>query len=112
MSPESFERLGPFMQRPDTLGIGAIKHIPPMPSHSNQSDFVQHTEMLGNRWLFDAEGHDDVAHRALLLREVVEDLAASGFGYSIESVGSGCSSRHKVNIFLYGNMSSVFLKKH
>src|SRR5256886_12051137 len=63
--------------------------------------------MLGDGGLLHFHGVDDLADRAFLERQVVENIAAPRFGYGVECVGGGGSSRHAANICPYRNMSSV-----
>jgi hypothetical protein len=68
--------------------------------------------MLRNGRLFYAQSGDDLSHRALFEREVVQDLPPPGLRHGIESIRRGGSSWHESKyIFLYGNMSSALSPK-
>jgi hypothetical protein len=55
--------------------------------------------------LFEVQAQDDVAHRTLLQRQIIQNLAPSEFGHRVEGVRGGSGSWHEKNyIFLYGNM--------
>src|SRR6266849_1419607 len=107
MPPVSLECAGPFMQWPDSLGVGAIEHLSALPSYIHKTDFQQHPQMFGNRRLRQIESGDDVVDGALLDYEERENVAPAGFCHGVEGVGSGGGARHGRIIFLYGNMSSV-----
>jgi len=107
MRPVTFKRAGPFMERPDRLGVGAIKHLAAVAADVNQANFEQHAEVLGDGGLREMESGDDVVYGALLGYEERENVAPAGFGDGVEGVGGGGGARHERIIFLYGNMSRV-----
>src|ERR1700730_849970 len=107
MPPVSLKRAGPFMERADRLGVGAIEHLAAIAAHVHEADLEQHAKVLGDGRLRQVESGDDVVYGALLGYEEAQNVAAAGFGHGVEGVGSGGSARHGRNIFLYGNMSST-----
>src|SRR5579859_1646569 len=107
MAPHAFEGGRPFPQRANRHCIDTVEHLSSLPPRFNQTDLAQHLQMLGDGGLLHFHGVDDLADRALLQSEVIEDVAAARFGDGVESVG-GCSrSSHDANIFPYQNMSSI-----
>jgi hypothetical protein len=106
LAPVALEPAGPFMQRPDCFGVGAIEDAAPFATHVDQADLAQHLQMFGNRWLPEAERRDHVADRTFLGRKVVEDFASPGFGYRVERIRRRGGARHTAFLFRYGNMSS------
>src|ERR1700674_2265402 len=65
--------------------------------------------MLRHGWLLQSQTQNNVAHRALLQRQIVQDFPAARLGHRIESVGGGSGSCHGTyNTFRYGHMSSTF----
>jgi hypothetical protein len=89
VAPEALKGAGPFMERADGFGVGAIEHLAAVPANVNEADFEQDAKMLGDGGLGKPEGGDDSADGALVGDEEGEDVAAAGFGDSIEGVG-GC----------------------
>src|ERR1700676_1808740 len=89
MTPVSLKRAGPFMQRSDRLGVGAIEHLAAIAADVNQADFEQHAEVFGDGRLREIESGDDVVDGALLGYEERKNVAAAGFGHGIEGVGGG-----------------------
>src|ERR1700688_674770 len=79
--PVTFKRASPFMQRPDRLGVGAIKHLAAVAADANQANFEQHAEVLGDGGLREIESGDDVVDGALLGNEERENVAAARFGH-------------------------------
>jgi hypothetical protein len=63
--------------------------------------------MLGHGRLSEAEGNGDVADGTLFRTEILENLAAPGFGDRVERIGRGGSARHEPIIFPYRNMSTL-----
>src|ERR671918_1098085 len=61
--------------------------------------------MLGDRWLRQAQRHDDVADGALGGREEVQDVSPAGFGDGVEAVGGRGGAGHEAIICRYRNMS-------
>jgi len=103
--PVSLKCSGPFVERLDGFCIGAIEHLAAVAADVDEADFEQDAEVLGDGWLWQIEGGDDVVYGALPGDEEAENVAAAGFGHSVEGVGGGRSARHERIIFLYGNMS-------
>jgi hypothetical protein len=95
------------MERPDRLGVGAIKHLAAVAADVNQANFEEHTEVLRDRRLREIKSGDDVVYRALLRYEEAENVAAARFGHGVEGVGGGGGARHGRIIFPYRNMSST-----
>ena len=77
------------MQRPDRLGIGAVVGLPAIPPHVDEPDVTQDPQVLGHRRLGEPEGDDDVADRALLRREIAEDVPAARLRDGVEDVRGG-----------------------
>jgi hypothetical protein len=91
----------------DGPGVGAIEHLAAIAANVNEAYFEQNAEVLGDGWLRQIEGGDDVVYGALLGYEEAENVAAAGFGHGVEGVGGGGGARHGRIIFPYRHMSSV-----
>jgi hypothetical protein len=109
MTPVTFKRASPFMQRLDGLGVRSVEHLATLPPDIHQTDFKQDAEVLGNGRLRQIEAGDDVVYRALLGYEKGENVAATGFGHGVKGVGGCGGARHERIIFLYRNMSRGIL---
>src|SRR5258706_5166270 len=48
MTPVTFKRAGPFMQRADCIGVGSIEHLATLSPHIHKADLKQNAEVLGN----------------------------------------------------------------
>src|SRR5256885_13896668 len=107
MAPHPFEGGRPFPQRANRHRIYTVEHLSSLPPRFNETDLAQHLQMLGDGGLLHFHGVDDFADRAFLERQIVENIAAPRFGYGVECVGGGGSSRHAANICPYRNMSSI-----
>ena len=44
--PQALKRSGPLVERPDPLGIGAIKHLAAFAANVNQADVAQDAQVL------------------------------------------------------------------
>ena len=98
MLPEALEGLGPFVQRADGGGVGAIQHLPALAASADESDGAQHPEMLGHGGLRQAQVDHDVANRTLLESEIAQDLAAARLGNGVEGVGGRGGARHEEEV--------------
>src|SRR5258708_8551286 len=106
MLPEALEGFGPVVKRADRFGIGLVKDLAAVAAAADQADVAQHFQMLGYGGLLQAEGCNDLPDRTLLEGQIVQDVAAAGFGDGVEGVGSGRGSCDGEYICLYGHMSS------
>ena len=94
MLPEALELPGPFVERLDGLGIGAVELLAAVAADADEADVAENAEMFGHGGLFEAEAGDDSTDGLLVESEEEEDLAAARFGDSVESVGGGRGARH------------------
>ena len=85
MPPEAFERLRPFVQRPDGLGVRAIEDLASVPSNVDEADVAEHLEVLRHGRLRQLEGVDDVVDWPFV-NEEREDVATPGFGDGVENI--------------------------
>jgi hypothetical protein len=111
MLPVALECAGPFVKRPNGVGVSVVEHLAALPSHIHQADFKQDAEVLGDGRLREIEIQNDIVYGALLRYEKRKNVAAAGFGHGVEGVGGGGSARHDWIIFPYRNMSSGKLAK-
>jgi hypothetical protein len=109
--PVTLKRAGPFMQRLNGVGVGAVKHLTALPPHAHQTDFQKYAEVFGDGRLRQIEIHNDIVYGALLRYEKRKNVAAAGFGHGVKGVGGGGGARHGRIIFPYRNMSSEKLAK-
>lgn len=86
MTPQPFKRASPLMKRPNGLSIGAVKNLAAIAPGADESHFVQHTQVLGYRWLLKSERHDDIANRTLSLCQKTKNGAAARFRHGVEGV--------------------------
>src|SRR5260221_1353385 len=107
MAPHPFERARPFPERANRHCIYTVEHLSSLPPRFNQTDLAQHLQMLGDGGLLHFHGVDDLADRAFLHGDKVQNVATAGFGDGVESVGSGGCACHAANICPYRNMSSI-----
>lgn len=98
-APIPGERAGPFVHWSQCVGIGAVERAASVAAHVDEADVQQNLQMLRYRRLRETERDRDVANRALLGPEILEDFAAPRFGDGIEGVRSGRSARHTAIIF-------------
>src|SRR6266436_5127442 len=103
MTPETRECFGPFVQRAEGFGFGAVKHVAAVSAGGDQADVLEDAEVFGDARLFEAERGNYVAHGTLLQGQEREDSAAARLRNRVEGVGGGGSARHERNIYLYGN---------
>jgi hypothetical protein len=103
--PVSLKSAGPLVERPDRIGVGAVKHLAAVATNVNQANFEKHSEVLRDRRLREIESGDDVVDGALLRYKEAENVAATGFGHGVKGVGGGGGARHEWIIFPYRNMS-------
>lgn len=80
-------------------GVGAVQHLAAMPASMNQACGFEHAEVLGHRGLSQLESYDDVTYRLFLAGEQHEDVAAAGFGDSVEDVGVSRGAGHDFRIY-------------
>src|SRR5258708_33775540 len=107
MLPEALEGLSPIVKRADRIRIGLVQDLAAVATAADEAYVAQHAQMLGYGRLFQAEGCDDLPDRALLEGQIVQDVAAAGFGDRVKSVGGGRGSCHEGKyIYLYGHMST------
>src|SRR6266404_6072917 len=111
MTPETRECFGPFVQRAEGFGFGAVEHVAAVSAGGDQANVLEDAEVFGDARLFEAERGDDVAHGALLRGQEGEDSATTRFCNRVEGVGGGGSARHGNNIYPYRNMSRDFLRR-
>ncbi len=105
LTPEALERAGPLVQGPERPGVRAIEHPTSVATCPHETDVAQHAQMLRDRRLRQSERSHDLAHRALVGRQKVEDRPAPGFCDSVERIRARGGARHCLIIFLYGNVS-------
>src|SRR5579862_8314622 len=94
MFPKTLERLRPFIHWPDRFRIKAIEHVPPLPPHPHKSHIPQYPQVLRYRGLFEPQRSDDLPHRPLLHRQVVQDLPTPRLRHRIKRIRSSSSSGH------------------
>ena len=82
------------MQGADGSGVGAIETVAAIATDAHQVDTAQDAEVLGDRWLVKADGRNDLADLALIVRQIEEDLPASRLGNGVKGIGGGCSPGH------------------
>ena len=85
MAPEAFEHPRPFVQRPDGLGVRAVKDLASVPSNVDETDVAEHLQVLRHGRLRQLEGADDVVYWPFV-NEEREDVATPGFGDGVENV--------------------------
>jgi hypothetical protein len=92
--PVTLKRAGPFMQRLNGVGVGAVKHLTALPPDIHETDLQKHAEVFRDGRLRQIEIHNDVVYGALLRYEKRENVAAAGLGHGVEGVGGGGGTRH------------------
>jgi hypothetical protein len=105
VAPEAFKGGGPLVERADGVGVGFVEHVAAVAADAYQANVLENAEVLGDGRLFEAEAIDDFVYGALLKCEVIQDVAATGFGDGVEGIGGCGGARHGFNIFPYRNMS-------
>lgn len=86
MLPETFELARPLVQRADFLRVRSIEHLAAIASHMDQTNIPQHPKVLRYTRLLQPESNHNLTDRALLEREVIQYLAPSRLGDSVEGV--------------------------
>jgi len=85
MAPEAFERLRPFVQRPDGVGVRAVEDLASVPPDVNESDVAEHLQVLRHGRLRQLERVDDVIDWPFV-NEEREDVTTPGFGDGVKNV--------------------------
>src|SRR5215831_16439540 len=101
MAPEALEGACPLMQRPDGLGVRAVEHVPSLAPHVDEPDLAQNPQVLGDRRLLQIQAAHDLAHRALLKREKIENVSPPRLGYGVKSIRCCGRPRHGAIIHSY-----------
>ena len=104
MTPETLESAGPFVQGPDSFGVGAIEDLAAFTANMNQANVAQDTQVFGDGGLLEPQPVHYIADGALLERQVIEDLPAPGCGDGVEGVRRCSRSRHGLTIHSHMGM--------
>lgn len=96
-SPVAFETARPLVHGLDLVGVRPVVRLPTFPSHIDQADVQQHTQVLGHRRLRHLQCVDDVVDRPGAWRQELENVAPTRFGNRVEGVGRGGGARHGKN---------------
>src|SRR5713226_4070888 len=94
LTPEALERAGPLVQGPERPGVRAIQHPTAVATCPHETDVAQHAQMLRDRRLRQSERIHDLAHRALVGRQKVEDRPAPGLCDRVERIRARGGARH------------------
>src|SRR6266513_1618164 len=109
MTPVALEGFRPLVKRPDRLRVGSIEHPAAVAPHVDQAHLEQHPEVLRHRRLRHPQRIHNLSHRPLLQRQIVQNLPPPRLRHGIERIRRcRCSCHWLNNIFLYGNVSSIF----
>ena len=74
------------MKWANRLGIRLVKLLPSEAAHPHQPHVAQHTQMLGDGRLLQAQGYHDVRNRPLGSGKIAQDLPSAGLSHRVECV--------------------------
>src|SRR5215470_5669276 len=94
MLPKALEGTRPLVEGTNGVSIGAIEDPTAITTRMHQADIAQHTQVLRDGGLLEAQCDHDIANGALLRGEVVEDFAAAWLSDGVKGIGSGGGARH------------------
>ena len=85
-APVALEQRDPVVNRAQGFGFDADHGSAAFAPDGHQADVTQHLQVLRHRRLCHLERIDDIADRALVTGEELEDVPAPGFGDGVERV--------------------------
>jgi len=86
-APHLAKGLEPFIKLDERLKAEVVEASLPVSAHRHQAGIAQHAEMLGDSRLAQGQPLDEDLHGLFAPPQLLEDLAASGFGDHLDRGG-------------------------